>query len=144
MERFIKISDVEILENKKLIQSGFSSGFNWRRLVETEIVVGIFENDQLVGLVAFSRNYKELYNKVKLLEVSDFARGQGYGAKLVAVVMWDSFNQPGFEGFVSLTTKTNGVEKFYAHLGAEIFGKKAIFLSNTSRYVIKKYLEIEV
>lgn len=106
--------------------------------------MGVFENGQLVGLVAFSRNYKELYNKVKLIEVSEFARGKGYGAKLVALVMWDSFNQPGFEGFVSLTTKTNGVEKFYVHLGAEIYGRKAIFLSGVSRYVVKKYLGSEV
>lgn len=140
----MRISDVEILENKNLIQIGFSSGFNWRRMVETQIVVGVFENDQLVGLVAFKRDYKELYNEIRLLEVSNFARGKGYGAKLVAMVMWDSFNQSNFDGFVSLTTKTNGTEKFYAHLGAEIYGKNVIFPSDASRNVVKKYLGSEV
>lgn len=57
---------------------------------------------------------------------------------MVAIVMMDSFLQ-GFDGYVNLTSKTNGVEHFYQQLGAEEFGQNMIFDQLHSQIVIDRF-----
>ncbi|QBO35664.1 hypothetical protein EQG49_03915 [Periweissella cryptocerci] len=67
-------------------------------------------------------------------------QGYGYGGKLIALVAMDAFEQPGFEGYVQLKSKINGIEKFYDHLGGERNWQRVIFDTDVSKAIINKYL----
>ncbi|MDR3240857.1 MAG: GNAT family N-acetyltransferase [Lactobacillaceae bacterium] len=125
------------LTKEKLPQEGFI--FDWELAVDANIVVGLLVDDEIVGIIAFQRITEHFYNLVALVEVREPKKGQGYGAKLLAMVMTDSFEQ-GFEGYIKLKTKTNGVQYFYSYLGATLFGQLTIFNAKTSYKVINKYL----
>lgn len=118
--------------------SGSQWVFRWENLEPTVIVLGLYINHQLVGLVSFIR--QPGFNMIVNLEVLAEQQGQGYGAKLLAIVMIDSFNQPDNEGYVSLTTKTTDVQHLYTHLGGEIHYRKVTFHTWTSQRIIQKYL----
>ena len=90
--------------------------FKWTdNLIEGQEIVGLFNNQNLVGLVKFEREVN--FNYVLDIEVLPRYRGNGFGAMLLAIVMKDSFCTGG-DGFVSLASKTDGTENFYLHLGA--------------------------
>lgn len=74
------------------------------------------------------------------LEVRFEYRGLGLGAALLAIIMQDALLQPGFDGFVSLTTKTDGTENFYFHLGAKKSSSQNLYFdTQASLLAIKKY-----
>lgn len=113
--------------------------FDWSHLSDKEILIGLFSNERLVGLVSFFR--KENYNNISNIEVIRESRHKGVGGKLLAIVMLDSFHQASSDGYVDLISKTNGVEKFYMHLGAtKITHQHLFFDSIASQHVIDKYL----
>ncbi|MEN2346803.1 GNAT family N-acetyltransferase [Lentilactobacillus parabuchneri] len=87
--------------------------FDWTSPFPNEVVIGAFIKAELVAVIGFIRQYDNLNNYVVNLEVRFEYRGLGLGAALLAIIMQDEFLQPGFDGFVSLTTKTDGTENFY-------------------------------
>lgn len=115
--------------------------FDWQTIVTREpdaLFVLAKQHDRIVGLINFKRITNDSFNRVYDLEVTKSARGQHIGIKLLALVMQDSFEQ-GFDGYVNLITKTNGVEKFYQHLGGIRFGQYINFNSITSSTIIDRY-----
>lgn len=135
-EKYMQIVDASFLSDVGNL--GFN--FEWHKLLcENKIVVGLYIDAKLVGLVSFSRETRSYFNQVALLEVSAKNRGNGYGGKLIALVSIDSF-QHGFEGYVQLISKTNGVEKFYDYLGATRYGQNVIIDTKISQQIINKYL----
>ncbi|BAP85342.1 hypothetical protein LOOC260_108020 [Paucilactobacillus hokkaidonensis JCM 18461] len=57
--------------------------------------------------------------------------------------MHDSIEQ-GFEGYISLLTKTNGIEKYYLHLGdIQRTYNRIEFQECTSRRLVKKFYDME-
>lgn len=116
--------------------------FDWRVISQmpATITVGAYVGDTLAGLVTFERKGDGYYhNFVYDLEIVEAYQGQRLAGELLALVMIDSFNQ-GYDGYVNLTTKTNGVERFYDALGALRFGNWVTFETAQSQDVINKYL----
>ncbi|WP_054655616.1 GNAT family N-acetyltransferase [Lentilactobacillus kisonensis] len=115
--------------------------FEWQVNDPRERIVGLLIDGKVVGLVKFSREFSSRYNRIESIEVMKEYQGQGYGAMLMAFVMMDSFSNDGFEGFVALTSKSDGTENFYLHLGAKQRTKQLmIFDTEASQYVVSKYL----
>lgn len=118
--------------------------FDWKKVLRDNpdaILLGYFVNDRLSGLIAFTRNVASLFNFVHDIEVSSKSQGHHIGAQLLAQVMVDAFQQPDFDGYVELTAKTNGVEKFYAHLnGIFLTTQTVMFTSEISQAIITNYL----
>jgi len=125
------------LTKEKLPQEGFI--FDWESELLDNFVIGLLIDGDIVGLISFHRIKEDLYDHVLLIEILEAKKGHGYRAKLLAVVMADSFEQ-GFEGYIKLKTKTNGVQYFYSYLGATMYGQLTIFNAKTSNKIINKYL----
>ncbi|MDN6542182.1 MAG: GNAT family N-acetyltransferase [Lentilactobacillus parabuchneri] len=114
--------------------------FDWTSPFPNEVVIGAFIKAELVAVIGFIRQYDNLNNYVVNLEVRFEYRGLGLGAALLAIIMQDAFLQPGFDGFVSLTTKTDGTENFYFHLGAKKSSSQNLYFdTKASLLAIKKY-----
>lgn len=132
-------TSAEFLEN---FQPNSHFKFNWQQILDENqhsIVIIAYYKDQLVGIANFERISSDRYNFVYNIEVVAAAQHHHVGARLLALVMQDSFAH-GFDGFVKLLTKTSGVEKFYQQLGGEFFGQQVIFDEYASTQVIEKYL----
>ncbi len=138
MEKIVEIRNEATLLPAHLSQLGFTSNFDWTDLFNVgDLIIGLTVNNQLVGLIAFSRNYCDEFNHIDLLEVAKKFQKKGIGSILISAVMLDSFEQ-GFDGFVNLTSKTNGVEQFYVKLGAQMLKQNMIFDTQASQIVINK------
>lgn len=137
-DEVIRVIDPAMVDD---LNAGFL--FDWNsiaRVAPKGILLGYYQLGELVGLVMFERRGKGfLCNEVIDLEVKRHAQGHHVGAKLLAQVMFDSFEQR-FDGYVHLKTKTNGVEKFYIHLGGEYRYRSVLFDTNASMTVVRKYL----
>lgn len=124
---------------RNLGRIGFESGFDWEFELKIHQVMGIFIDKQLVGLISFS--HLRGFTKVSLIEVAKLYRRQRYGALLLALVMREAIKIPDNGGYVSLRTKTNGVQMFYLHLGAIWFEQAMIFQPEVCQRNVTKYLE---
>ncbi|MCX2456174.1 GNAT family N-acetyltransferase [Lacticaseibacillus nasuensis] len=139
-QMFVELATPSQLTATKLSRLGFTSHFDWTAPLASAIVVGELIGRRLVGLIAFERQPENLANHVNLLEVRQPARGLHHGARLLAIVAQDAFRQPGFDGYVYLTTKTTGVQRYYESLGASRVHQQIIFAPPASRQLILTYL----
>lgn len=136
MKEYKLIRDSKRLRNLNGI--GFESGFDWKFELKSHQVMGIYVDKQLVGLISFS--HLQGFTKVSLIEVAKLYRRQRYGAILLALVMREAIKIPDNSGYVSLRTKTNGVQMFYLHLGAIWFEQTMIFQPEVCQKNVTKYL----
>lgn len=117
--------------------------FNWRTISNhpQRITIGAYVANDLAGLITFERRGDGFdLNYVHNLETAPSYQGHGTAGKLLALVMIDSFNN-GFDGYVQLVTKLNGVETLYDHLGAKPISRQQLYFdTKTSQRVINKYL----
>lgn len=123
-----------------LAASGFDSGFDWTTLPDTDMVIGKYLEGRLAGLIAFRHVPENLGNFVELLEVAQPFRHRQVAKKLLAMVMLDSFETPGFDGFVQLKPKHNGIQNFYISLGGFPHDRSIIFDTNASLNHTQRYL----
>lgn len=94
-------------------------------------------NGQLVGLIALTKASN--FVTIRDVEVAEDERHRHYGSIMIAFAAWYSF-QCNDEGYVSLTTKTNGTEKFYQKLGAQfITRQRCFFPTSVSKKLIGDY-----
>ncbi|MDR3190098.1 MAG: GNAT family N-acetyltransferase [Lactobacillaceae bacterium] len=136
MEKYIQLSREDVEDAKQRVDFQF----NWTNEIEKgRLVIGLYHDEELVGLVSFVR-HRDLFNKLLLIEVLEDQQKKGFGGKLLAIVMWDSFLQPDNDGFVQLKSKKTDVETFYRHLGAIEYGQNKIFQTNESLMILKRYL----
>lgn len=93
-------------------------------------VFGIFQGQKVVGLVRISPEYGSL--TLRGLQVSDGARGQGLGRKLMELVLRE------FKGKKIYLLETSDGQKFF-----EKFGFKVISIDETPEYLQKRLTEAE-
>lgn len=58
MEKFIEIDQQRQLTYQHLAQAGFTAHFDWQSLWGHERIIGRFEQNRLIGLIAFERHIK--------------------------------------------------------------------------------------
>lgn len=116
--------------------------FNWANLLQMypngQLFIALLET-RLVGVILFERIFSNEFDRIHNVEVASQMRQRHIGAHLIAQVAQDSFDHA-FAGFVQLTTKTNGTEKFYARLGGIVDHQNVIFYPDASMALIKRYL----
>jgi hypothetical protein len=112
------------------------------------IKVGAYLNNELEGLIKYTRRPDELFNFVHLIELAPYNVGaqkmhSNVAGTLFASVALDSLKQ-GYDGFVVFESMTVLYNHYMLKYGAKpVLGKLLMFDTNLSIELIRKYLGVE-
>jgi hypothetical protein len=136
---FKEIIDVSVLKGL----DGYI--FDWSKQASFySITVGLEENSKFVGLVEYERDNENKFNYIHLIEAKEDFHGKGVAGKLLAYVGLDSIKTE-YEGFVVFESKTLLYDYYVEHYGAKpLGGRRLYFDTETTKKLIRKYLNLEV
>lgn len=140
MEEFFEIADPVRLEPATLATNGFDSGFDWTKLLDTDIVLANLSMRPTSRPHRFSTCSGKFRQFCWSAGSRQATSPPASGQKAVAMVMLASFETPDFDGFVQLRPKQNDNQYFYLNLGGFAHGRSIIFDTDTSRIHVQRCL----
>jgi len=131
--------DFEIISKTK------NFGFNWSLEFQNQIYkIRLNKNEEVLGLISIIDCPKELRIHINLIESSKINRGKNKEVLnipgcLIAFACKISFKN-GYDGFVSLTPKTQLIKYYSKTYGFIQFGVQMAVLQEISESIIQKYI----
>lgn len=144
------LAGIELIDSGELVKLMKSGrfGFDWQAEVQNEIyTLALEEKQEVVGLMALKDIPAELRLEIMLLETSVENVGkskvfEGIAGALIAFACRIAFLK-GYQGFVSLTPKTDRITYYQQAYGFQSYGRQLALEGETALSLIKKYLENE-
>jgi len=131
--------DFEIISKTK------NFGFNWSLEFQNQVYkIRLNKNEEVLGLISIIDCPKELRIHINLIESSKINRGKNKEVLnipgcLIAFACKISFKN-GYDGFVSLTPKTQLIKYYSKTYGFIQFGVQMAVLQEISESIIQKYI----
>lgn len=141
---------IEIVSKKELkaLKKNTDFSFDWNLEIENEILkIRLEKNKEILGLMSLIDFPEELRMHINIIESSTAQRGKdksilnipgcliGYACKI-------SFKK-GYDGFVSLVSKTKLVKYYHQTYGFIEFGTHMAVFNEISESIIQKYFDDE-
>jgi len=131
--------DFEIISKTK------NFGFNWSLEFQNQVYkIRLNKNEEVLGLISIIDCPKELRIHINLIESSKINRGKNKEVLnipgcLIAFACKISFKN-GYDGFVSLTPKTQLIKYYSKTYGFIQFGVQMAVIQEISESIIQKYI----
>lgn len=141
---------IELVEEEDWPIIEENEGFSFRWIEEKDQIVHkiklVVENE-ILGLISIEDIPKELRLHIRLIEVNNQDIGQNKRFEKIAGCLigftCELAFKKGYEGFVSLYSKTELEEHYILKYGFQRFGRNLFVELEQSQRLIKKYLEDE-
>jgi len=123
-------------------------GFDWSTEKDKEgYKIQLFNEQEILGLISFLDIPSEFRLHINLIESSNLHKGKakkiaGIPGCLIAFVCKKAFLS-GYDGFVSLTPKSELVEHYQVEYGFIQVGKQMAVFGQSAKLLITKYLDDE-